>query len=412
VSVSKIYISGPLLLASLVSALAVSVAVAFLFLDMGGKDLGQTVLYLSLSGVASLSLAYGGLHLVLRSSLKMRHKIGLAGAAGSVIALVNVIVTSLLMFLSSHDLTLLIVLLLFSLIISLMFAMILASNVSASFEALSQAAQRLGQGDLSTRVKVTSKDDIGNLADVFNGMADDLEQTAKAKQQLERARKDLVAAASHDLRTPLASVQAMVEAMEDGVVSDPETVRRYLSTIRREIGQLSTLIDDLFELSRIDSGGLELQLRPSSVSEIVADALDSMRSQAGQKPLNFRSSVSDRLEAVLVDPNQMHRVLSNLIQNAIRHTPADGAILVEAQEQGSMIQIDVADTGQGIIEDDLEKVFERFYRGEKSRSREYGGSGLGLAIARGIVEAHGGWIQVTSALGQGSRFSFCIPKVP
>ena len=401
---------GPLLIATIVGALTVAVAVALLFFGMRGKDLVLVGLYLFLSGSISLAVAYGAFHLVLKSPLKMRHKIALAGAMGGLIALANVLVTAVMMFLSSHDLTLLIVLLVFSLIVSLLFAFILAGSISASLELLSTGAKRLGQGDLSVRINVASQDEIADLANVLNSMAQDLDTASRLKQELEQARKDLVASVSHDLRTPLASIQAMVEAMEDGVVSYADTIKRYLSAIRREVEQLSALINDLFELSRLDSGTLELHLRPSSVQDIVASALESMNAQASQKELTIESKISRGLGPVLVDRNRIQRVLHNLIQNAIRHTPSDGTVLVEAQDQGPMVQIDVADTGQGISQEDLGRVFERFYRGEKSRSRDFGGSGLGLAIAKGIVEAHGGWIQVSSTVGEGSRFSFCLPK--
>lgn len=268
----------------------------------------------------------------------------------------------------------------------------------------------MAKGDLSARLEVGSRDEIGDLAKVLNGMAEDLDHAFRRQRELEQARKDLIASVSHDLRTPLTSMRAMVEAMSDGVVSDPATVQRFLNTIKGEVEHLSTLIDDLFELSRLDSGTVELQLRPSSVEEILARVLESMTAQAGQRALNLRSRLQGELAPVLVDEHKIQRVLHNLIQNAIRYTPADGTILVEAQDLGQMVQIDVVDTGQGIPQEEMDKVFDRFYRGEKSRSREYGGSGLGLAIAKGIVEAHEGRIWAESSLGKGSRFSFCVPK--
>ena len=205
-------------------------------------------------------------------------------------------------------------------------------------------------------------------------------------------------------------MRAMVEAISDGVVSDTETVQQYCANIGSEVEHLSILIDDLFELSRLDSGTMELQLQPSSVDDILSTVLISMQAEAATHSLELRSELNDELEPVMADPHKIQRVLYNLAQNAIRNTPADGTILMEASDIGEMIQIDVADTGQGRAEEDLDKVFDRFYRGEKSRSREYGGAGLGLAIAKGIVEAHGGRIWVESALGAGSRFSFCLPK--
>ena len=339
-----------------------------------------------------------------------RGALALGAIVGTLGIAIAVMVTALLMFLSKHDLSLLIVLLVYSLTISLLFAFFLAGPITASIQALRQGAQRLAEGDLSTRLEVTSRDEIADLAGVLNTMAEELDNAFRRQQDLEQARKDLIASLSHDLRTPLSSMRAMVEAITDDVVSDRATLQRYFSNLNREVEHVSALIDDLFEISRLDTGTLELQLQPSSVGEILANVMDGMEAQAHVKALNLWSELEGELGQVVVDPHKIQRVLYNLIQNAIRHTPADGTIVVKAQDRGSMVQIDVTDTGQGISKEEQGRVFERLYRGEKSRSREYGGSGLGLAIAKGIVEAHGGDIWVESSVGIGSRFSFSLPR--
>ena len=392
------------------SALGIAMAVAFLFFGMKGRDLGLVGLYLFLSGSASLAFGLGVIHLGMRSSLSIRSKMAVAGAAGSVVALANVMVTALLMFLSNHDLTLLIVLLVFSLTISLFFALILAGPIAASIQALRLGAQRLAEGELSTRLEVTSRDEIADLAAVLNTMAEELDHAFRRQQDQEQARKDLIESLSHDLRTPLSSMRAMVEAITDDVVSDRATLQSYFRNLNQEVEHISALIDDLFEISRLDTGTLELELGQISVGEILANALDGMEAQAHIKALNLRSELDGEIGPVVVDDHKIQRVLYNLIQNAIRHTPADGTIVVRAHDLGSMVQIDVTDTGQGLSQEELNKVFDRLYRGEKSRSREYGGSGLGLAIAKGIIEAHGGNIWVESSLGTGSCFSFSLPR--
>lgn len=401
---------GSLFLGAIIGALGIALTVAFLFFGIKGRDLGLVALYLFLSGSISLAFGLVAIHIGTKSSLSIRYKMAAAGVAGSVVALVNVMVTAMLMFLSRHDLTLLMVLLVFSLTISLFFAFLLAGPITSSIQALRIGAQRLAEGDLSTRLEVTSRDDIADLAVALNTMAEELDNAFRRQRDMEQARKDLIASLSHDLRTPLTSMRAMVEAITDDVVSDRATLQRYFSNLNREVEHISALIDDLFEISRLDTGTIELQLRPSSVGEILANALDSMEAQAHMKALNLRSELEGELGQVVVDPHKIQRVLYNLIQNAIRHTPADGTIVVKAQDLGSSVQIDVTDTGQGISQEELDKVFDRLYRGEKSRSREYGGSGLGLAIAKGIVEAHGGDIWVESSLGTGSRFSFSLPR--
>ncbi|MCH8061869.1 MAG: HAMP domain-containing protein [Chloroflexi bacterium] len=402
--------TGNAALIAIVGGLAVALALAFLAFDMSGRDAGLISLYLVVSGSISLLLGFGASRLALRSRLGIRKRVAVAGAIGSIIALVNVTITALLMFLSPHDLALLAVLLLFSLVVSTFFSFAVARGITSSVESLKQGALLLAEGDLSARVSATSSDEVGDLANIINTMADKLEQAFHRQTELEQARKDLIASVSHDLRTPLASMRAMVEAISDGVVSDTETVQQYCANIKNEVEHLTILIDDLFELSRLDSGTLELQLQPSSVDDILSTVLIGMQAEAATHSLELRSELNDELEPVMADSHKIQRVLYNLAQNAIRNTPADGTILMEAKDIGEMIRIDVADTGRGIAEEDLDKVFDRFYRGEKSRSREYGGAGLGLAIAKGIVEAHGGRIWVESALGAGSRFSFSLPK--
>ncbi len=401
--------NGALALSGLVGALAIALAVAFLAFDMGGRDLGLVTAYLLLSGSVSLALGIGASHAALRGRFGICYKMALAGAIGGVVALVNVLFTALLMFFSSHDLALLVILLLFALVVSLFFSFAVARSITSSLESLARGAEQLAEGDLSVRLDASSQDEVGHLAKTLNKMAEELEKAFRRQMELEQARKELIASVSHDLRTPLASMRAMVEAISDGVVSDEATIRRYHATMKAEVEHLSTLIDDLFELSRLDSGTLELHLRPIPVEDILSGALDMMSAEAAKRKLAIHSRLNGNLAPVLADPHKIQRVLYNLLQNAIRHTPPDGAIVVEAQSFEGVVQIDVTDTGQGIAREDIDRVFERFYRGEKSRSREHGGTGLGLAIAKGIVESHGGRIWVNSAPGKGSRFSFSLP---
>lgn len=395
----------------MVASLGVALAVAFVAFDMSSRDVSVIALYLVISGSVSLVLGFGVAHLALRSGLGVRRKVAVAGAAGSIVALVNVLGTALLMFIEPHDLAVLIVLLLFALIISAFFSVAVSTGIAKSIEDLTKGARLLSEGDLTTRMPVSSDDEIGELASVLNKMSFELERAFRRQQELEQARKELVASVSHDLRTPLASIRAIVEAISDGVVTDTETLKRYCRTLKGEVEHFSTLIDDLFELSKLDSGTLELQLQPTTANDLVTSTLEGMEPHSIERGVSIRTTLGDDLAPVLADSHKIQRVMYNLIQNAIRHTPADGTITVKAQDIGGMVQIDVTDTGDGIPETDIDRVFERFYRGEKSRSRELGGSGLGLAIAKGIVEAHGGSIWVESYPGSGSQFSFSLPKV-
>jgi signal transduction histidine kinase len=251
---------------------------------------------------------------------------------------------------------------------------------------------------------------VGDLAMALNHLAEQTDAAFRRQRELEQARRDLIAAVSHDLRTPLAALQAMTEALSDGVVSDPETVARYLRTMRGDIQSLSVLISDLFEVSQLDAGVLRLQIEASPIQDLISDMLESLQPQARRRGLHLTGSVTDALPPVLMDSTRVQRVLYNLVQNAIRHTPADGTVLLRAEEVGNEVRVTVADTGEGIAAADLPRVFDRFYRGDPARSREAGGAGLGLTIARGLVEAHGGRIWAASTVGQGAIFSFTLPK--
>ncbi len=340
----------------------------------------------------------------------MRAKLLFVLALAVGVVLVNVGFTAYLMFLSGHDLKLLLLLLLFSLGIAGFFALAVSTAFASRLRTLLDFVRRVGAGDLSARVDASGSDEIAQLGTAFNGMTERLEAAFQRQDDLEQARRHLVAAVSHDLRTPLATMKAVIESIEDGVVSDAETVRRYLRTVQAEISYLSQLIDDLFELSQIDSGVLELRLEPSNIGDLVSDTLVALSAQAQQKRLTLKGEVDEALPAVAIDSSRMQRVLFNLVQNALRHTPADGTILVRARDTGPELQVIVEDTGEGIDPEELPRVFERFHRGNRARSRDDGGSGLGLSIARGIVELHGGRIWAESALGQGSTFTFALPK--
>ena len=269
----------------------------------------------------------------------------------------------------------------------------------------------MGVENLNARVTITSGDELDEVGRAFNVMADRLEGAFARQRDLERARRHLVAAVSHDLRTPLTTMRAMVESINDGIVSDKQTMQRYLYTMQAEIEYLSRLIDDLFELSQIDAGLLELRTEEASLGDLISDTLESLSPQAQQRGLQLRGQVDDCLPPIAVDTRRVQRVLYNLIQNAVRHTPSDGAIVIRVIDAGEEVQVSVTDTGEGIAEGELPEIFERFNRGgNKARKRSYAGSGLGLTIARGIVELHGGRIWAESVEGQGTTFTFALPK--
>jgi signal transduction histidine kinase len=202
----------------------------------------------------------------------------------------------------------------------------------------------------------------------------------------------------------------MIEALHDGVVSDPETTQRYYRTMRSDIIALNTLLDDLFELAQLDAGGLVMELSSHSLSDMISDSLEGFQALAAQKNIRLSGEIGKNLDPVNLNAAKIGRVLSNLLSNALRYTPADGQVYVRAYRTTEGAIVTVQDTGPGFEPEDLPRVFEQFYRGELARSRATGGAGLGLAIAQGIVEAHNGRIWAENAPEGGAIVGFMLPK--
>jgi signal transduction histidine kinase len=226
----------------------------------------------------------------------------------------------------------------------------------------------------------------------------------RSRREIEEARRQLVAAASHDLRTPLASLRLLVESIDDGVATG-ETRDRYLKEIRTHVGVLSDLIDDLFELSRIEAGDISWTMRQVKLRELIGDTVAAMRAPAAERGVSLAAELPAGELLANANAEKVQRVLFNLIQNAIRHTPADGSVTVRARSAAGGVEVEVADSGEGIPAGDGERVFEAFYRGDAARGEE--GAGLGLAISRAIVEAHGGKIWFEDG-APGTRVHFTL----
>ncbi len=403
--------SLPLLIAGVGLTLAVSVWIFYLWMRPPMSDLTATASFLMITAVISIAAGYGAYRL---GWINRSPRVGwtlLGGYALSILlTFVNVWVTARLMFASQHDLNLATILLLFAAGIAMSLGYFFAIALTDRIMALNIAAKAIARGNLRVRVPAAGHDEVASLARTFNDMAAQLEATARKQQELDTLRRDLVAWAGHDLRTPLASIRVIVEALADGMVQDPPTVERYLRTAQHDIRSLSQLIDDLFEMAQIDAGGLKLQRQPNSISDLVSDTLESFSAQADRQGVRLEGSCAPGVDPVWIDAQQIGRALANLVANAVRHTPAGGEVRVQATRAGGAVRVEVSDTGEGISRDALAHVFEQFYRGEQSRSRATGGAGLGLAIAKGIVEAHGGQIQVESEPGRGSRFVLTLPQ--
>ncbi len=273
--------------------------------------------------------------------------------------------------------------------------LLLARWTSKSIGRVSAASARLAAGDLTARAPEGGAREIAALAASFNAMAASIEQ-------LFDARRELVAWASHDLRTPLASMQAMIEAIEDGLAEPGD----YLPTLREQVRTLTLLVDDLFELARIDAGALTLELQRLPVAGIVDSALRLLEPEAAARHIDLVAHTEGETTAD-VAPEKIERVLFNLITNALRHTPSDGSVAVNVARLDGNVLVSVEDTGDGIEPEALGRMFERFWRADRARSEA--GMGLGLAIARGLVEAHGGRIWAENREHGGACVSFTLP---
>ena len=404
-------LSLPLLFVSGVAlTVALALAIFYVLMHPPMSEIGAMAAFLMITAVVSVAAGHGAYRMGWISRSPHISWTLLGGyALSGVLTFINVWVTARLMFVSQHDLLLATVLLLFAGGIAMSLGYFLSSALTDEILVLNRAAKEIAQGHLNVRVPVTGHNEMAELARTFNEMAAQLEEAARKQRELDILRRDLVAWIGHDLRTPLTSIRVMLEALADGIVDDPDTVQRYLQTAQRHIRSLSVLIDDLFEMAELDAGGLHLDQRPNSISDLISDTLESFSALAAQQGVALEGSFEPGIDPVCMDAGKIGRVLANLVSNALQHTPAGGHVHVRATRFGEAIQIEVRDSGEGIDPEDLPHVFDQFYRGEKSRSRDTGGSGLGLAIAKGIVEAHGGRIGAESSLGEGTRFFFSLP---
>ncbi len=311
------------------------------------------------------------------------------------------------MFLTSSELDVVLVIATVSGLAGMVAAFTLARSMVAGSRALAASAAEVGAGSSFSLPDVPTSE-LAELAAELSTANQRLAAARDRASALEKSRRELVAWVSHDLRTPLAGLRAMAEALEDGVVDDVETVNRYHRQIRTEADRLTGLVDDLFELSRIHAGSLRLSFQQVALADLVSDALASADPVARAKGVRLEGEALDGLP-VRVDVPELGRVLRNLLANAIRHTPSEGAVRVIGAAEGDTAYVAVSDACGGIPLADLPRVFDVAFRGTAARTPEPdGGAGLGLAISRGIVEAHSGEIHVAN-VGPGCRFVVRLP---
>jgi len=377
--------------AAVVGALGAAL-VAWLAYDLHAAWL--TFVLLAPLGCATV-LATG---LVLRRRTGLRRQAVLLGAiaTGQLLAAIGLFVA--LMFVSGHDALFTVLAAVYSAGLGLWAGRLLSRRVVGDVEAIRTGLAAVGEGRRDVRLALDGDDEMSRLAGQVEAMVERLART-------EAARNDLVAAVSHDLRTPITSLRLLVEALDDDILDDADR-RAYLARLRTHVGALGALIDDLFELSRLQAGELRWSLEQVGLAALVHETVEAMRPHGGARLV---VDVPDSLAPARAAPEQIQRVLFNLIQNAIRHTPADGSVTIRAGAAGDAVEVEVADTGAGIPAADRDRVFDAFFQGGDGAARTNGATGLGLAISRAIVEAHGGriWLEPSPA---GTSVRFTLPS--
>lgn len=285
-------------------------------------------------------------------------------------------------------------------LLALVLGVLLSQRITRPLHRMADAAQQVASGNLDVSVPAHTHDELGQLAQAFNEMASDL----RSQRQL---RRQMVSDVAHELRTPLSVMQGTLEAMLDGLLP---AGRSELEALHQETLQLARLVADLRVLSLADAGQLELELQPVDVAYLVSEVVQRMLPLASEKSIHLEKATGTKLASLQADPQRLTQVLSNLIDNALRYAPQDGMVKVVVTETDNAIEMSVNDNGPGIPPEALPHIFDRFWRGEKSRNRAEGGSGLGLAIARQLTEAHGGTIAVESEAGEGATFRVVLPR--
>jgi two-component system sensor histidine kinase BaeS len=285
-------------------------------------------------------------------------------------------------------------------VIALLLGVFLSRSLTRPIRELTRATHAVSEGDLSQQVPVRSNDELGELAKAFNKMSSELSRSINT-------RKQMTADIAHELRTPLSLILGHAEAVHDGVLPPS---RENFEIIREEATRLEHLVNDLRTLSLADAGELSIQLQTIEPQRLLHEVASLYQYQTQKKNIMLDLEVASNLPTIEVDPGRMTQVLTNILDNAMRHTPQGGRILLAAKEVENMVELSIQDSGPGLSTEDIDRIFERFYRTDSARQREDGGSGLGLAIARSIVQAHGGQLSAESKPGLGLKVSIRLPK--
>lgn len=294
-------------------------------------------------------------------------------------------------------------------LVTLAFAAILLLWAYKILQRLRRAAEKLADGDYSARVPEMGAGELGKLGRALNLLADKVQEDLSRMRRLEELRREFVANVSHELKTPLTSIKGFAETLRAGAIDDPAHRMEFLAAIESDAQRLAALVDDLLDLSAIESGRRKAVLEPVSLLEVAHEAAAGLKTLADRQGVTLRVYDNPELPLVRADRKQISQVLRNLLENAVKFNREGGSAVVRAEAGSTEAVILVTDTGSGIPKEDLPRLFERFYRVDKARSRDVGGTGLGLSIVKHIIESHGGSVEVSSRLGEGSIFRVRLP---
>jgi signal transduction histidine kinase len=390
------------ILLSLVAAVLVGLALFEVTMQPSSAERAElAAIFIVMAGVSGLAAAF--LPTLARKSSRLVVTLFALSLVSLLVAAIGISIAANRMFFSNHDLTLVLVVLGFGLLAAIAFALSASRSLTSDLERMARTARDVAGGDLGVRTGVERFDEIGVLAMEFDEMTAELESMREARDTEDRRRREFFAAVSHDLRTPLASMQVAVEALRDGVVEDPD---RYLASVQTDVDVLGTLVDDLFLLSRIEAGDVSLPTTRTDLTEVVDETLELLRPTADARRVTLELLASDRV-VLNTSAEAVGRALRNIVDNAILHAPAESTVTAEVS-LGTDARIVVRDLGEGFDESFVFEAFESFSRSDEARARNTGGAGLGLAIARALIEALGG--EIWAEPGPGGCVGLSVPS--
>ena len=364
-----------ILATGIIAGLLVTSYLMVQLLQAPAADISLLVWELATVSAASIGIGFAIYMGIAQWSYSLKFSLIFAYVWTAALVLFNVWNGARLMFFEPHDFYLAIILLVFAAIIATAFGFSVSARVANGLAELSHTLRDVAGGDFDQKVEVRGRDEVAHIAESFNQMTDQLREAEQTRREAEQMRRDLVAWVSHDLRTPLTSIRAMIEALHDGVVTNEETRQRYYRNMNQDIMALDRLLDDLFELAQLEAGGLTLDVMEHDLGDLLSDTMGNFNILSEQKGVTIQAHIGDGVGRVPLDARKIERVLSNLVGNALRYTPADGEITVTAEMVADKeVCIRVKDSGSGFAPEDLGRVFEKFYRGEQARTRSAGGA--------------------------------------